>query len=50
MEPQDKTWAISQVIEVEAPEAAATLRRGMAGLLDVTSRTREREARAATGE
>jgi hypothetical protein len=50
MEPQDKTWAISQVIEVEAPEAAATLRRGMAGLLDVTSRTRERGARAATGE
>jgi len=46
----DRTWAISQVIEVEAPEAAATLRRGMAGLLDTTPRTRQRSEHVATGE
>jgi hypothetical protein len=45
----DRTWAISQVIEVEAPEAAANLHRGMAGLLDEAPRRRERGARA-TGE
>ena len=50
MADKDKTWAISQVIEVEAPEAAATMRRGMAGLLDTTPRTRQRSASAATGE
>jgi hypothetical protein len=32
MELQDQTWAISQVIDVEAPEAAQTLVRAMAGL------------------
>jgi hypothetical protein len=50
MEPQDRTWAISQVIEVEAPEAAETLQRGMAGLLGLTPGRRERGARVATGE
>ena len=49
MTDQDRTWAISQVIEVEAPEAAANLHRGMAGLLDEAPRRRERGARA-TGE
>jgi len=49
MTEQDRTWAISQVIEVEAPEAAATLHRAMAGLLDGTPRRRDRSARA-TGE
>ncbi len=49
MTDQDRTWAISQVIEVEAPEAAANLHRGMAGLLDQSPRRRERGARA-TGE
>ena len=47
MTDQDRTWAISQVIEVEAPEAAANLHRGMAGLLDQSPRQRERAARAA---
>ena len=50
MDDNDRTWAISQVIEVEAPEAAETLHRAMAGLLDVTPRTRTRSARATAGE
>jgi hypothetical protein len=50
MADRDRTWAISQVIEVEAPEAAATLRRGMAGLLDDAPRSRQRSASVATGE
>ncbi len=50
MEERDRTWAISQVIEVEAPEAAATMRRGMTGLLDETPRPRSRRADVAAGE
>ncbi len=50
MDERDRTWAVSQVIEVEAPEAAETLARGMAGLLDPTPRTRSRSAHAAAGE
>ena len=50
MAPEDRTWAISQVIEVQAPEAAETLVRAMAGLLDMTPRTRRRSAHAASGE
>ena len=50
MEEQDKTWAIAQVIEVEAPVAAETLQRGIAGLLGTTPGRRERGARVATGE
>jgi len=46
MTEQDRTWAISQVIEVEAPDAAANLHRAMAGLLDESPRRRERGARA----
>lgn len=49
MTEHDRTWAISQVIEVEAPDAAANLHRAMAGLLDESPRRRERGARA-TGE
>ena len=49
MQPQDRTWAISQVIEVQAPDAAANLHRGMAGLLDTSPRRREKRAHA-TGE
>jgi hypothetical protein len=49
MTDHDRTWAISQVIDVEAPEAAANLHRAMAGLLDESPRRRERAARA-TGE
>jgi hypothetical protein len=47
MTEQDRTWAISQVIEVEAPDAAANLHRAMAGLLDESPRRPERSARAA---
>jgi hypothetical protein len=50
MDEHDRTWAISQVIEVEAPEAAETLHRAMAGLLDATPRSRQRSARANAGE
>jgi hypothetical protein len=50
MEQHDKTWAISQVIEVEAPEAAETLHRAMAGLLDPAPRTRQRSTRATSAE
>ena len=50
MEPHDRTWAVSQVIEVEAPEAAETLQRGMAGLLGETPGRRERGAQVAAGE
>jgi hypothetical protein len=38
------------VIEVEAPEAAETLQRGMDGLLGATPGRRERSARVASGE
>jgi hypothetical protein len=46
----DRTWAISQVIEVEAPNAADTLHRGLNGLLGVTPRPKRGAARAAAGE
>jgi hypothetical protein len=47
MSEHDRTWAISQVIEVEAPDAAALMQRGMAGLLDPSPRRRENRAHAA---
>jgi len=50
MEQVDRTWAVSQVIDVEAPEAAETLQRGMAGLLGRTPGRRERGSRVAAGE
>lgn len=50
MQDVDKTWSISQVIESEAPEAAETLVRAMAGLLDVTPRPRRTGAGGARGE
>jgi hypothetical protein len=50
MEEAERTWAIAQVIDVQAPEAAATLARAMAGLLDATPRPRRKESHAATGE
>jgi hypothetical protein len=49
MHERDRTWAVSQVIEIEGPEAAATLARGMAGLVDESPRKRERGTHA-TGE
>ena len=50
MNASDRGWAIAQVMEVEAPNAAATLQRGMAGLLDTTPRARARRANALSGE
>lgn len=38
MEPFERTWAVPQVVDVEAPEAAETLQGAMAGLLDPTPR------------
>ena len=46
MDERDRTWAVSQVIEVEGPNAAAHLARGMQGLLDPTPRRRDRGAHA----
>lgn len=46
MDERDRTWAISQVIEVEGPNAAAHLARGMQGLLDPNPRRRNRGAHA----
>lgn len=46
---RDRTWAVSQLIEIEGPEAAATLARGMAGLLDESPRKGDR-SKHATGE
>jgi len=50
MEPHDRTWAVSQVIEVEAPEAVETMQRAMAGLLDPSPRRRPRGEAGARGE
>lgn len=50
MQEADKTWSISQVIESEAPEAAETLVRAMAGLLDTTPRARRAGAGGSRGE
>lgn len=49
MEQHEQTWAVSQVIDTEGPEAAATLQRAMAGLLDETPGRARRHA-AARGE
>jgi len=49
MERHDQTWAVSQVIDSEAPEAVELLRRAMAGLLD-TSPRRPRGGSATRGE
>ena len=50
MDAGEQSHAIAQVIECEAPEAADTLRRGMAGLLDVTPGRRARGERVVPGE
>jgi hypothetical protein len=50
MQEQDKSWSIAQVIESEAPEAAETLVRAMAGLLDATPRPRRAGGGVARGE
>lgn len=46
MDERDRGWAVSQIIEVEGPEAAATFARGMRGLLDASPR-RSRNVHAA---
>ena len=48
-EAHDRSWAISQVIEVEAPEAVEMLQKAMAGLLGEAPR-RARRAAGAQGE
>ena len=50
MDQDERSWAVSQVIDCEAPEAAETLHRGMAGLLDATPGQKARRQRATTGE
>ena len=50
VEPRERTWAVSQVIEVEAPEAVEMLQRAMSGLLDPSPRRRERSAAGSRGE
>jgi len=49
MERHEQTWAVSQVIDSEAPDAVATLQGAMAGLLDETPR-RSRGGSATRGE
>jgi hypothetical protein len=50
MQAHDRTWAVSQVIECEAPEAVGLLERAIAGLLDPAPRRRARGDGAARGE
>lgn len=50
MAAHDQTWAVSQVIECEAPQAVELLQRGMAGLLDPSPRRRTRGEAGARGE
>jgi hypothetical protein len=50
MADRDRSWAVSQVIECEAPEAIETLQRAMAGLLDPAPRRRARGEAGASGE
>jgi len=49
MERHEQTWAVTQVIDSEAPDATETLQRAMAGLLDDTPR-RPRGGSAPRGE
>ncbi|MDH5287150.1 MAG: hypothetical protein OEX23_11030 [Betaproteobacteria bacterium] len=49
MDESERTWAVSQVIDVEAPEAAELLERAMAGLLDESPREPRRQ-RTMSGE
>ncbi len=49
IEVHERTWAVPQVVDREAPEAAATLVRAMAGLTDPAPRP-ERSAAATRGE
>jgi len=49
MERHEQTWAVTQVIDSEAPEATETLQRAMAGLLDDAPRP-PRRGSATRGE
>lgn len=49
MAPGERTWAVPQMIEIEAPEAIATLQRALRGLLDRAPR-RPPAREAAHGE
>jgi len=50
MAAHDQTWAVSQVIDCEAPEAVETMQRAMTGLLDPSPRPRARGEAGARGE
>lgn len=50
MQQQDQPWTLSQVMEIEAPEAVATLRKAVLDLLALEPRTRTRRAAPARGE
>jgi hypothetical protein len=50
MAEDERSWAVAQVIECEAPEAAGMLRRAMNGLLGLEPKQRARGERAASGE
>lgn len=50
MAAHDQSWAVSQVIDCEAPEAVETMQRALAGLLDPAPRRRARDAAGARGE
>jgi len=49
MDGSERTWAVSQVIDIEAPQAAELLERAMAGLLDDAPREPRRQ-RTLSGE
>ena len=40
---KDQTWVIDQIMEIEAPQAVADIRKGMQGLFDSTPRPDRRE-------
>lgn len=50
MEGHERTWAVSQVIDSEAPDTVATLQRAMEGLLDATPARPPRDQAASRGE
>src|SRR5206468_10989296 len=50
MPPKDQTWTLAQVIESEAPEAAATLAGAMHNLLVVAPRPESGERARLSGE
>jgi hypothetical protein len=50
MQQQDQPWTLSQVMEIEAPEAVATIRKAVLDLLALEPRPRSRRAANSRGE